>query len=108
MSKPTNDFMSLVMKGDEILDAIDDYVEAWHQSTSDIQLHEFLGMTTEEYDFYCENPTQLKLVVSSREDKIPLNQLVESVKDEYALSARGKLSGNKAKILEWLKRTKRI
>lgn len=28
---------------------IDDYIAAWHDSDSDLALHEFLGMTTEQY-----------------------------------------------------------
>jgi len=28
---------------------IDDWIDRWHESTSDLQLHQFLGLTWEEY-----------------------------------------------------------
>ncbi|QFP97348.1 hypothetical protein SEA_SPILLED_33 [Streptomyces phage Spilled] len=31
---------------------IDDLIEEWHEGDSPLPLHEFLGMTSEEYDLF--------------------------------------------------------
>lgn len=31
------------------IEAIHDYIDKWHESDSDVELHEFLGLTFDEY-----------------------------------------------------------
>ena len=38
-------FIELCVKGEVLIDEIDNFVDEWHQSPQDIELHEFLGMT---------------------------------------------------------------
>jgi len=45
---------------DELLEAIDDEIDKWHSpehDDDDSKLHEFLGMSWEEYKFFVEKPT---------------------------------------------------
>lgn len=37
---------------------IDDRIEEWHASDSDVPLHVFLGMTWEEYSLFVSSPSQ--------------------------------------------------
>lgn len=51
---------------------IDDLVEYWHENNVDCELHEFLGLTREEFVDFVKNPnsilnTQVKLDKSPRE-----------------------------------------
>jgi hypothetical protein len=47
----SNSFIEKCINGDASLDEIDNYIDEWHDSDSDInlELHEFLGMSWEEY-----------------------------------------------------------
>lgn len=45
---------------------IDDWVERWHDGDSKLQLHEFLGMTWEEYGNFALAPACLPHLVETR------------------------------------------
>lgn len=42
-------FMELYLAGKVSLDDIEDFIDAWHFSDSNKELHEYLGMTMEQY-----------------------------------------------------------
>lgn len=44
-----SNFIELCRQGKVSPDELDDYVDAWHDSDSALPLHEYLGMTQEEY-----------------------------------------------------------
>lgn len=45
---------------------IDDYVESWHQGTaSDLDLHQYLGFTKEEYNQWALHPSQIQDILDS-------------------------------------------
>ena len=44
-----SNFIELCRQGKVSPDKFDDYVDAWHDSDSALPLHEYLGMTQEEY-----------------------------------------------------------
>jgi hypothetical protein len=46
------DFMTAVMNGDVHIDAVDDYIDAWHNGDSNVSLQDYLGMTDEEFDLF--------------------------------------------------------
>ena len=52
-------FIDLCVRGKAMPAEIDDFVELWHQGKSDVQLHEFLGMTQEEYSAWVRSPSLL-------------------------------------------------
>lgn len=45
---------------------IDDWVERWHTSDTGMQLHEYLGMTWEEYGNWVAAPAALEHIVAVR------------------------------------------
>lgn len=45
---------------------IDDWVERWHGSDTGMELHEFLGMTREEYANWASAPDALEHIVAIR------------------------------------------
>ncbi len=52
--------------------AIDDYTEVWHSNTLEadfVPLHEFLGMTIEEYAKWMERKLSIKDIVEIRKSK---------------------------------------
>lgn len=38
----------------------------WHNSNSEVRLHEYLGMTEEEYAFWMEDERNLEAILESR------------------------------------------
>ena len=47
------------------VDAIDDAIHAWHVGDGEEPLHEFLGMTFEEYAAWVEDPKVLQTIKGS-------------------------------------------
>jgi hypothetical protein len=41
---------------DDIYEEIDDAIDYWHHENTNIKLHEFLGMTQDEYDVFVTSP----------------------------------------------------
>ena len=61
-------FIEKCINGDASLDEIDDYIDEWHDSdsTNDLELHEFLGMSWEEYSLWAIKPSLLEEIVNER------------------------------------------
>ena len=38
-------FIDLCSNGEVLMDEIDDFIDEWHESAREIELHEFLGMS---------------------------------------------------------------
>ncbi|PLS19422.1 hypothetical protein CVD28_03125 [Bacillus sp. M6-12] len=53
--KSEQTFYSLYKSGGIHLEKIDDYIEEWHNGDSDKELHEFLGLTWEQYSIYVKD-----------------------------------------------------
>lgn len=56
-------FIELVKQGKYTPGQIDDWVEAWHESDSDRELHETIGMTFEEYGRWAKDPDTLISII---------------------------------------------
>lgn len=51
----------------DIDECIDNEIDHWHDSfMDDIELHEYLGMTWEEYAMWVENPNSLQSIIDNR------------------------------------------
>jgi hypothetical protein len=64
-SKKDN-FVDLCAKGMLLLDDIDDYIDAWHESSSKLELYEYLGMTQKEYRLWVHQPEVLSSIIQAR------------------------------------------
>ncbi len=60
------DFLEKVLTGKAQLDEIDDYVERWHLSSSRLELHEYLGLSLQEYSKWVEDPESIKKLIPKR------------------------------------------
>jgi hypothetical protein len=61
-------FIERVLAGEIAdLDAIDDDIAAWHDSATVLPLHEWLGMTDDEYTLFVERRDALRVIVAARE-----------------------------------------
>lgn len=61
-------FIDDCLNGKACLDDIDDYVERWSdgEEGQNIELHEYLGMSWEEYSIWVTKPSSLIDVLQSR------------------------------------------
>jgi len=60
-------FLSEVLAGRAEPEAVDDWVEAWHEGEGlGMELHEYLGMTWDEYGDWARFPDSLSTIISTR------------------------------------------
>lgn len=60
-------FMQRLERGEQSLD-IDDFIDEWHDGPYDSQLHEFLGMTHEEYVSWVTGKRTPKQILEDRKN----------------------------------------
>lgn len=56
-------FIEACWNGEAYADDIDAWIERWHKSPNEKPLHEFLGMTFEQYGRWVNNPGLLQSIV---------------------------------------------
>lgn len=99
-------FIQKCLRGEALYSDIDDYVQEWHENETGIDMHEFLGMTENEYYSWVENADVLKWIIYSHKN----NKAFENVcsEDIVDIAARGTDTAELESIIAWLKKTGRI
>jgi hypothetical protein len=69
MSSTEQTFADLVLAGRAKLSDIDDYIDRWHDGSSTLQLHDFLGLTWDEYAAWVNDPASLAAMFAARRAK---------------------------------------
>ncbi len=95
-----SNFVKDVINADALLEQIDDYIEQWHESDTDLSIHDYLGMTEEEYFLWVEADFYLKYIIEAHEKNKNINEVL---KDEYTLAARSATPEEAKTIYKWLK-----
>lgn len=77
-------FIDLCLTGKAQATEIDDYVDRWHHAKdADMELHEYLGMTWDEYSLWATKPSVLPDILSARKssnlDQLALDNKVASI-----------------------------
>lgn len=103
----SDSYLAQVLEGKALWTDIDDHVEEWHESSSGEALHEFLGLTWEEYALWVERPRALRLIIAAREHDQPVSELLEQV-EEFAFAARGLSPEDARAVRAWLQETGRL
>lgn len=68
-------FIDLCLRGEVLLEEIDDWVDEWHSNPQKQKLHEFLGMNLDEYSSWINSSKALSSIVATRKTiKIEKNQ----------------------------------
>ncbi|MES1241810.1 MAG: hypothetical protein ABUT39_09350 [Acidobacteriota bacterium] len=69
MSETRNvSFVDLCRRGEAVPEQIDDFVDLWHEGASELSLHDFLGMTWEEYSAWVANPGLLPRIIAAHRE----------------------------------------
>jgi hypothetical protein len=96
-----------VLEGRALLCDITDYVEKWHQARDESELHEYLGLSWDEYRLWVERPESLRLIVGARELDEPVEDMLAR-QDDHALAARNLDPRDARTVREWLIATGRL
>jgi hypothetical protein len=75
---------------------IDDLVDEWHGSETKMSLHEFLGMTEEEYNRWILDPKSLQYPIKEEKQMTELEAVVEAVNKLNLLTTEAGLDTNEA------------
>ena len=94
-------FIAKVLAGDELDTAISDYISEWHSSESTEELHEFLGMSWNEYSLWVEQPETLRFILAARDNKVELT--AQNWDEAHVLAARSQAQHKPEVLLGWLK-----
>jgi len=103
-------FMELCLAGRVVQDEIDDYIDLWHEDEMATEpLHDFLGMTKDEYDLWVEQPGALRLILAAREEHDHnLYGAIERYADMAPVATRAADSEAAKVVVRWLRSTGRI
>ncbi|MHA7809286.1 MAG: hypothetical protein ACX933_05720 [Marinobacter adhaerens] len=95
-------FVDLCLDGDVLEDEIDDFVDRWHEDEdTDLELHEYLGMTWDEYSVWATKPSVLPFILTARKNGTTFDQ--EMNQERLALAARAETADEAHRIESWLK-----
>jgi hypothetical protein len=104
-------FVDRCLRGEATLEDIEDFVETWHKGDDPRELHDYLGLTWDEYALSVERPNALRFVIFSRRHGLPLEEVLErydSVEAAEPVAARAKSKAEAREVLAWLKKTGRV
>lgn len=95
-------FIDLCLSGDVLEDEIDGFVDSWHEGEeTGLELHEYLGMSWEEYSVWATRPSILPFILSARKNGTTFD--VELNQERLALAARAESADEAKRIESWLK-----
>ena len=87
------------------LTRIDDEIDAWHEADTTIPLHEWLGLTPDEYQLYVEKPASIRIILAARQQNRSLKELLAA---NDASSLTGASVAEMTELRRWLKATGRL
>lgn len=95
-------FIDLCLSGDVLEDEIDSFVDRWHEDDETaLELHEYLGMSWEEYSVWATRPSILPFILSARKNGTSFD--VELNQERLALAARAETAEEAQRMESWLK-----
>jgi hypothetical protein len=105
-------FFDLYSRGHALHGEIDDYIDRWHERDDAraraLPLHEYLGLTGDEYELWVHDPDVLPLILIARRQSRPLMEVMNDHLDELPVAARADEASTVRALRAWLaKRQKR-
>jgi hypothetical protein len=98
-----------LLSGEECdLSRIDDEIDAWHEADTTIPLHEWLGLTADEYQIYVEKPAAIRIILAARHHNRSLKELLAAKDATSLIAARGASTAEMTELRKWLKGTRRL
>ena len=108
MSETHETFVDMALRGDVLMEEIDDFVDAWHGGGTGKKLHEFLGMTREEYSLWLTYPGALGLILAGRKMGRRLEDVANDNLQTMRIAARGEFTSKLRTLQRWLDRQRNV
>ena len=108
MSKKRSIVERLVSGEEYDLTRIDDEIDAWHEADTAVSLHEWLGLTSDEYQLYVEKPASIRIILAARHQNRSLKELLAAKDSTLLKAARGASAAEVTELRKWLKATGRL
>lgn len=93
-------FIEACIKGEVLLEEVDDFIDTWHDSDSSIPLYEYLGMTKKEYALFVEDENYLAIIVTAHKQDEPIENIIEN---QISIAARSDNHAKSLRLESWLK-----
>jgi hypothetical protein len=95
-------FIDLCLKGKVPPDEIDDFIGRWHETPKQMELHDYLGMTVEEYSLWVRVPDALPYIIEARLEKKPLTEAVVHGCRAMRIAAQPDDESKISRLQKWL------
>lgn len=105
MSSERATFVDALLHGHATVDEYDDYVAAWHalpDEPSTPELHEYLGVSWDEYQVVARNANAFRFVAAARKQGVGIEQLM-TTQAQFGLAARSSDPAAAAQVIRLLK-----
>jgi hypothetical protein len=104
-------FFDLYSQGQALPDEIDDFIDRWHEGAnpqiSGLSLHEYLGLTLDEYEIWVLDPDVLPQVLIARREARPLPDVMNRYLDELPEATRVPDAATIRALRDWLTRRRK-
>lgn len=100
---PSGKFLDLALGGKVLSREIDEYVAQWHHTKPGTPLHEYLGMSWDEYVAWVEDPHIIPAIIVGRRSGKPFADVAAAMTTEQRLSARSSNPQDVAAAIKWAK-----
>ena len=94
-----SNFIEDCIAGNALMSEIDDYIDLWHESDSQLSLNDFLGMTQKEYALYVEDESYLATIITAHKKN---EKIITVMREHLALAARSDDSAKAKRLQKWL------
>jgi len=98
-----SNFIEDCISGYALTGEVDDYIEQWHDGDSQLELHDFLGMTLSEYELFVEDEDYLPIIVTAHKTGRKISTLMT---EELKMAARSDDPNKSRRLQEWLEKQK--
>jgi hypothetical protein len=99
-------FFDLYSRGQALPDDIDDFIDRWHDDADaqarSLPLHEYLGLTFDEYELWVHDPDILPHVLVARREARPLADVINDHLDKLPVAARADDVATVRALRAWL------
>lgn len=95
-----SNFIADCINGDALLSDINEYIDIWHASDTEMPIYEFLGMTKKEYALFVADEMYLAIIVTAHKENESIENIIE---DQIAMAARSDNQAKSDRLERWLK-----
>lgn len=99
-------FFDLYCRGQALPDDIDDFIDRWHEKADpqarSLPLHEYLGLTLDEYELWVHDPDVLPQVLIAHRESRPLLDVMSDYLAELPVAARADDAATVKALRAWL------